>query len=865
MPKSTLDNLELSKPTLDEADGNHDVDSLKLLNGGTVNVHFPDAQATDLIRLNWPLAQSGYPELEPRYGSDKDDKGNIKFYIPPKYIALWLGLEVIFTYTVTRDNEDTTSSTGQVRISLPSNLPEVQILKTVGDTLDLSFLCCEDPVLYIPSWAFANTDQKINFYLGGIYPDGSKARLYPFNDESVSEEDVRSGWRRSFPRQMLQQLKHGSELFVSGWVRFSSATGYQLFRSRVLTLLTEPHLELDAPNVVQSVECSPGEFLLNPLNATEGATLRVAYDHPCPKDYVCAHWTGTAGPGTPYLACQEVGADGVVDFAVPASAISANFKETVSVYYTVLRNGDTWRSLPRDIHILNISALPKPQVSEATESRLLYLNTFPGDAQITVIPWWFIDTVHPRWLWVKGSLEDGTPYSFEVLRGESGPLTGVIETLPRRELQKLADCSCVQVHFAVNFNGQLDKASAEEFPALELKLVQEDLVLKAPTVREAVGSELTIWNGRDGVTVRVEYERISAQHEISLCWKDPDGARLPLAPKPGNSSTGYVDFDIPREAVIRGAGKRVVIHYTVTSACKNATSDDLELNISVPVRLPTPVVPEATRGILDLRTVLGDALITVNDEKFDKAWWFILAGQMGWLECRGIKEDGSPYTIKVMVNEPITENDVADGLSRVLRRQELDKLRNGTDLDVVFKGTTEIGGNVGSAIEFPLLHLAFRKLFRDETDFNPQGPDNGWNHWKKGAGATDSRDLVVKPGAGPGGQAGYYLFDWGYTNTRDPITQREKLFKEYFELEEGNRYTFSAWVRDNSSARPAPRLVLVADGVEITPITTLGRNWDVLEGVFTATSAATRLSIDNLQMGMSGNDFDVTSIVVTEV
>lgn len=862
MPKSLPDALDLPIPKLVEADEDGEVkDPRVLLNGGTVRVCYDDMQPTDRITLNWPLAGSSYPPIEPQDGGGD---GCINFYIPAQYIALRLDNFARFTYTVTRDGEeDQTSLEGEVRISLPY-LPQVQVLKTINDELDLSLFCCKDPVICIPAWDFASTIQTINCYISGIRPNGTKFGFYQYQHEPVTEEDVRDGWKRVLPQSVLRQFKHDSELYIFCTVRFSAVTPYRGFPGKAYTLLTEPHLELDAPNVVQSVECSPGEFLLNPLNATEGATLRVAYDHPCPKDYVCAHWTGTAGPGTPYLACQEVGADGVVDFAVPASAISANFKETVSVYYTVLRNGETWTSRLRDIHILNISDLPKPSVTEATGTTL-DLNTFPGDAQITVIPWWFIDKVHPRWLWVTGTLEDGTSYSFEVLRGESGPLTGVIETLPRRELQKLADCSCVQVHFAVNFNGQLDKASAEEFPALELKLVQEDLVLKAPTVREAVGSELTIWNGRDGVTVRVEYERISAQHEISLCWKDPDGARLPLAPKPGNSSTGYVDFDIPREAVIRGAGKRVVIHYTVTSACKNATSDDLELNISVPVRLPTPVVPEATRGILDLRTVLGDAHITVNDEKFDKAWWFILAGQMGWLECRGIKEDGSPYTIKVMVNEPITENDVADGLSRVLRRQELDKLRNGTALDVVFKGTTEIGGNVGSAIEFPLLHLAFRKLFRDETDFNPQGPDNGWNHWKKGAGATDSRDLVVKPGAGPGGQAGYYLFDWGYTNTRDPITQREKLFKEYFELEEGNRYTFSAWVRDNSGAHPAPRLVLVADGVEITPITTLGRNWDVLEGVFTATSAATRLSIDNLQMGMNGNDFDVTSIVVTEV
>jgi len=288
MAKSSTAALELRKPELVEAEGSRDVDSLKLLDGGNVRVCFDGMQATDLITLNWPLAGSPYPPIEPQYGVDD---GCINFYILPDYIALWLDNFAMFTYTVTRDDEDQTSPEEMVRISLPSNLPQVQILQAFDDKLDLSLLCCEDPVLYIPPWAFAGTLQTITCYLGGIYPDGSKARLYPYKDDPVTEEDVRSGWRRHIPRDVLQQLKHDSELFVSPSVRFSQVTPYRLFPSRVLTLLTESHLELNAANVVQAVECTPGEFLLNPLNATGGATIRVAYDHPCPKDYVCAYWT----------------------------------------------------------------------------------------------------------------------------------------------------------------------------------------------------------------------------------------------------------------------------------------------------------------------------------------------------------------------------------------------------------------------------------------------------------------------------------------------------------------------------------------------------------------------------------------------
>ncbi|WP_219824883.1 hypothetical protein, partial [Pseudomonas faucium] len=61
----------------------------------------------------------------------------------------------------------------------------------------------------------------------------------------------------------------------------------------------------------------------------------------------------------------------------------------------------------------------------------------------------------------------------------------------------------------------------------------------------------------------------------------------------------------------------------------------LKLTISQPVRLPTPVVPQATPpatqgGLLDLTSFAGDASITVEK------WWFALVGQRVWLKCTGV-------------------------------------------------------------------------------------------------------------------------------------------------------------------------------------------------------------------------------------
>lgn len=707
MPKSSPTALDLPKPELVEAEGAPQIDPLKLVDGATVRVSYDGMLTTDSIALYW---ESTFGEYAPIPAQDGVEAGSVEFHVPAYYVGVRIDNFALFSYTVTRDGEEHPSPSTDVFIKLPSNLPGAQILPSSDGVLDLSRLCCEDPYLYVPAWAFIDPSQVFRLYISGVRPDDTLVKLYIFEDAPITAEDVRNGLSRTVSRELLATLKHGSELYFAFSVEFmprgASRPVYRLFPSKLLTVLTETHLELSPPTIVEAVEVTPGKFLLNPLNATNGATLRVAYDNLCPKDYVCAFWTGTPGAGSPYLSCQEAGTDGVVDFSVPASAISANFQDTVSVRYTVVREGRTWSSGSRDVHILNISDLPTPQVTQAT-GPVLDLNTFQGDASLTVSPWWFIDEAHPRWLWVTSELEDGTPYSFAVLQGESGSLQGVSEILPRSELQKLADCEIIRVHFAVNFNGQLDKATAVEFPVLELKLVQQDLNLIAPTVREAVGSVLNPYNGRDGVTLRVEYDHISPHQQIQPCWKRSDDSCWPMAAKPGNTDPGYVDFEVPREAVIAGMGKTVSINYSVSSQCKQATSANLELSITLPSFLPAPQVLEATDGTLDLRNFTGDAQIIVGK------WWFIDQTQPRWLWVTSALEDGTPYSFPIVQGEPGS----VDGVSEILPRSELLKLADCGTLWVHFAVSVDGQDDKATAVEFPVLEL---KLV--QQDLNLEAP-----------------------------------------------------------------------------------------------------------------------------------------------
>ncbi|VVO24727.1 hypothetical protein PS834_04499 [Pseudomonas fluorescens] len=719
MPDSKSKVVELPAPVLVEAQGQSHIDPLKLLEGATVRACYDGMSEEDQIALWWLTTPNNYVDIGSQQGVEA---GCIDFHVPPEYIGMRLDNFAIFYYSVTRNGQELPgSSQGQVRISLPSNLPEPQVLQASSGTLDLGQLCCDDPVtVYVAPWPFIDTIQLCRLYVGGINPDGSKFRWSPFDDEPITEEDVRNGWSRTLSRAELARLKHDSELYLAFSVQFlpgQSRPVYRLFPSLLLNLLIEPHLELSAPHLQESVDCGADGWMLNPVNTVTGAHLQVAYDRMCPGDRVCPTVTGTPGAGSPVLECRTVGkGESSVVFQIPPSAISANLEATVSFFYSVSRScGGSWQSPSREVSILDISGLPKPVVEQAT-GNVLDLNTFAGDASATVIPWPYVALGQATWLWVTGELKDGSPYSFEVLSGEALTeewLSGGVNTpLPRHELQKLADCSDIEVHFAVNFNGQVDRESAKVFRRLVLHITQKDLDLKAPSVREAVDGQLTIWNGRDGVTVRVEYEGISAHHLINVQWVRGDGTILPLEPKPGNNEPGYVDFAIPREAVIQDAGRTVLIVYTVTNPCKLASSQALRLQISVPVRLPTPEVPQATNGILDLQTFEGGARLTVQ------VWWFILTGQRVWLKCTGTKKDGSEYTF-YLLQGTLLQN--TDGLAELISREQLGLLKHGTRLRVTCTVATDDWDTESKGIQFPVLDLTLiQPLVCEQETFEAQ-------------------------------------------------------------------------------------------------------------------------------------------------
>ena len=523
----------------------------------------------------------------------------------------------------------------------------------------------------------------------------------------------------------------------------------QDFHLRTTTLLqVDPYQELNPPNLRESVELRPGHWEVNPTNTVNGGHAIVNYEGMTKGDLVCARAEG-GDYGPISLGCQHVSAgESSLSFEVPPEVFAALFHKTLRLGYTLQFNDYAPQPSPlRHIDVL-APQLPHPGIEQATASTV-DLSTFIGDGTGIVPLFDYAAVGQCCWMWVTGELENGNIHEFDVLAGK--PLTadwvqrGGDAPISRGELKKLADCSEFQLHFAVGFDGKCNRATAIEFPSQTFTIEQEPLVLLEPNVTEAVGSNLTAYNGRNGVHVEVNYVGMNPKHTISVCWKKADGACWPLASQSGSAS-GPVIFLLPSEAVIESMGKVVQITYTVTTACKVQTSLPLNLSVSLPVRLETPNVLEATpprtqNAVLDLRTFTGDA------NSLEDPMWFLRAGQKCWLRAEGTDKNGKAYSFNVYSARTITSPELTAGVAAPVLRSELDKLKGTTNLSLTFSVATDGSSNENVVCPKRMLRMVTPALILYEN-FDVRDVPNP--QMMTAGGSLETPRMTIRHISGPG-------------------------------------------------------------------------------------------------------------------
>lgn len=266
--------------------------------------------------------------------------------------------------------------------------------------------------------------------------------------------------------------------------------------------------------------------------------------------------------------------------------------------------------------------------------------------------------------------------------------------------------------------------------------------------------------------------------------------------------------------------------------------------------VPVPVVPQAVNDVLTVQKPDGEAGITV-----EVRWPLMAANQQSSLHVFGQNTDGSPRALLVADAEPVTEQEVEQGWSRPVLWEQLQGLKEGSDLISVFK-VAQGDSACACPVLFPSLSLKVKDNYEyeDKTTFSENDGTDDWSGWMRGEAGSDPRDLIIRASNDI-----YVLHNHTHThNSAGTI-----LIKRFVDLKVGHIYEFGITVRRWNSVPAIPMLSLLADTFTVVPATGVETlEWIELKGTFTANASVMALSIVNDVATGYGNDYAFREIWV---
>lgn len=383
-----------------------------------------------------------------------------------------------------------------------------------------------------------------------------------------------------------------------------------------------------------------------------------------------------------------------------------------------------------------------------------------------------------------------------------------------------------------------------------------EMDLPVPVIKEALtNNTLYPMHALGGATAVVKYEMDTADSIILYC-AGPAGIPNPTFEKKQGDESGCVEFVIPASTIGACIGKTLFIWYKVFRGNASWESQRLELQVQYLDRsdLPGPVLPDVTvvDGVerLYLPGFPHDPEVTLARPPF------FAVGQKIWVRAVG-QRDYPSQTLLWLLEAAVIEECHLNGIRLTIPRGWLFSLDDYSALTIECYLAYDGQSDIKAAQELPRTTHNIRnlpyQLLNDYTDFG----ETGWNRWKKGPGAANPLDLIVKSDA-----TGDYLWNWGYTSPNNGI----HLIKEYEYLVPGRRYEFTLELRRNSPANPAPTLSLESnDSIIVEPMRLLSRTWITVGNTFIANSSNVQLRLVSHVNSVGGNDYDVTRIRLKEI
>lgn len=270
--------------------------------------------------------------------------------------------------------------------------------------------------------------------------------------------------------------------------------------------------------------------------------------------------------------------------------------------------------------------------------------------------------------------------------------------------------------------------------------------------------------------------------------------------------------------------------------------------------VPVPVVPQAVDDVLNVQKPDGVSGITVA-----LRWPLMSVDQLTTLHVFGQSADGSPRTLLVADAEPVTEAEIEQEWFRPVAWEQLQGLKDGSDLMFVFR-VVQDEGSCACPVLFPPLSLLVQNQkyeYEDKTTFKVDDGTDDWNGWKRGAAGSDLDDLVIKPD-----EDFHVLQNNTFTNNSAGVV----LSKKFIDLEMGQVYEFGMTVRRWNLVDPFPKLALETNTQSVLIGTNLtSTDWIELKGRFTADTSTMELSIVSEVSTGNGNDYAFRDIWVKSI
>ncbi|WP_247267745.1 hypothetical protein [Pseudomonas sp. YL2] len=279
----------------------------------------------------------------------------------------------------------------------------------------------------------------------------------------------------------------------------AGATPERISYSRTLSFTVGEAVLLTRPKVQQA---EADGTTLQPIKAVEALTVNIDAQDLLFSDLLSVTWTGapgTAAGGSHTTPARPI-SETTLTIELPVTVLAFNLGKTVTVEYTVTRNGAPRTSLPL---LLNVGTLPDsslilPVIMDADddgEGQEFNVGNLTSNATYRMGVWPLIATGQYVWLRLRGTNADGSDYNLPI---HTPPASQVNNTwinqgyyersIAFAGLRNLKDGSALTMEFKAAFGKSTVESEAVVFPVRTYTIrAFEDVRPSIISARDSVG------------------------------------------------------------------------------------------------------------------------------------------------------------------------------------------------------------------------------------------------------------------------------------------------------------------------------------------------------------------------------------------